>query len=72
MNCAKFQSIGQLTLHEAFGTETHSEVFDTIESLMRIQKEGTRPEKLPKVSYDQVRFMIMLTEPFHWDRDSSK
>lgn len=53
MNCTKLQRLGQLTFHETFGTEAHSEVFDSIQSLMRFQNEGTRPEKLPKVSYDR-------------------
>ena len=72
MNRTKFQRIGQLTFHETFGTETHSKVFDAIQSLMRVQNEETGPEKLPNVSYDQVRSMMMLTESFHWDKDSSK
>ena len=57
MNCTKLQRIGQLTFHETFGTKAHSEVFDTIQSFMRFQNKGTRPETLPKVSYDRVRYM---------------
>ena len=72
MNCIKFQWIGHLTFHKTFGTEAHSEVFDTVQSLMWVQNEGTRPEMLPKVSYDRAGYSRMLTESFHWGKESSK
>ena len=72
MNRAKFQRTGHLTRHETFGTETHSKIVDTTQTLLRVQKEETRPEMLLNVSYDHIRSMIMLTESFHWAKDFSK
>ena len=69
MDSTKFQMIGQLTFHKTISTETHSKVFDAIQSLIGVQKEGTRREKLPNVSYNQVRSTIMLTESFHRNKD---